>query len=49
MNRINILENKISQIILASPYDPLPVAKTKSIPKCTFSSCREALYLSHYR
>jgi len=32
MNRINISENKISQIILTSPDDPLLVAKAKSIP-----------------
>jgi len=32
MNRINISENKIGQIILTSPDDPLLVAKGKSIP-----------------
>jgi len=31
MNRINISENKIGRIILASPYDPLLVAKAKTI------------------
>ena len=32
MNGINISENKISQIILTSPDDPLLVAEDKSIP-----------------
>ena len=31
MNGINISENKIGQITLVSPDDPLPVAKAKSI------------------
>jgi len=31
MNGINISENKIGQIILTSPDDPLLVAKAKSI------------------
>ena len=31
MNRINISENKIGRIILASPDDPLLVAKAKTI------------------
>ena len=32
MNGINISQNKIGQIILTFPDDPLPVAKAKTIP-----------------